>query len=168
MAANFPDDPLLGALVAYWESKRGNRPMPRRRDIDPLEMPVRLLPFVQLIEVGEGGRLRFRLIGTAIVDAMGRDATGRYVDAVLKGDHLHFVERYCATAFRAKRPVYGRCSVRSVAGGALATYRVAAPLGEVGCEPSMILSATRFGAGGRGAIPPLSSPDIIDSAIDVL
>ncbi len=52
--------------------------MPRRRDIDPTEIP-RLLPNLQITELIDGGaRIRYRLTGTAIVNAYGADLTGKY------------------------------------------------------------------------------------------
>src|SRR5262249_46315718 len=57
--------------------------MPRRVDIDPIEMDPRLLPNVMLTEVVDGGRrFRFRLVGTGATTAIGAELTGRYVDEV--------------------------------------------------------------------------------------
>ena len=36
------------ALYGYWREKRGERLMPRRSDIDPTEIPPRLLPGITL------------------------------------------------------------------------------------------------------------------------
>lgn len=170
LPADFRDDPQLAALLDYWERKRGARAMPRRTDIDPLDMPTRLLPFLELIELGEGGRLRYRLIGTAIVDAMGRDATGRYLDQVLTGGHQRFLERLHRTVLRAGRPVYGLYWLSRGDSSDLPARRIAAPLSENGIDVAMILSATRFGVGspGRGATPPLAARDIEDGMIEVL
>jgi len=50
----------------YWNTIRGDRRFPARRDYDPVDVPC-LLPFTALIEVCEQGRdFRYRLIGTAI------------------------------------------------------------------------------------------------------
>ena len=79
MIDNYRDDPILGPALAYWIDKRGSRLLPSRRDIDPVEIPPKILPHLQIIDVVDGGaRFRYRLIGTATVDAYGEDFTGRY------------------------------------------------------------------------------------------
>jgi hypothetical protein len=62
---------------AYWRSKLVGGRLPARRDVEPLEIP-RLLPFVLLSEVPQGdpALLRYRLVGTAVVQMNGRDFTG--------------------------------------------------------------------------------------------
>jgi hypothetical protein len=165
--AALSDDPNLAALLRYWEMKRGARPMPRRRDIDPLDMPPALLPHLELVELAQG-RLRYRLIGTAIVDAMGRDATGRFLDQVFAGEHGRFVERVHRAAMSARRPVFSLCWLRREFGGDLPLLRVVAPLSEDGNVVHMTLAATSFGGGRRGATPPLAAEEIDDGTIEVL
>src|SRR5690349_9111742 len=78
--------PLIAALLDYWEVKRDGRPMPDRRDIDPAELPPKLLPHLLLGETLDGGtRWRYRLVGTEIVRRLGFDPTGKYIDDVLGG-----------------------------------------------------------------------------------
>ena len=73
---DIPPYPRLQRALNYWESKRGRRRMPARRDLDPLEIPE-LLPFVILTDVTHDPLdLRYRLIGTAVVDRCARDYTG--------------------------------------------------------------------------------------------
>jgi hypothetical protein len=98
-------DPTLGAAYSYWCAKRGARAMPRRRDIDPSEISPRLLPFLQITELLDGGsRIRYRLVGTAIVAAYGADLTGRHLDEVVSGERLRFVEDNYRRIYREKRP----------------------------------------------------------------
>ncbi len=93
MTYNYRDDPILGPTLTYWTQKRGARPMPRKRDIDPIELPPKLLPNIQIIEVIDGGaRFRYRLVGTASVDAFGSDYTGRYPDEMFTDDRLNFIQ----------------------------------------------------------------------------
>lgn len=67
-------DPLLRRLGDYWLSLRAGRPMPSRRDLDPVAMPW-ALPYVYLVDCltdagpgADGGpwRYRYRLAGEAI------------------------------------------------------------------------------------------------------
>ena len=80
----------LRELYLYWTEKRGAGTYPARADILPEEI-TRLLPFVLLMDVLEGGRyLRFRLVGTDA--ASGVDPTGKLMhEAVPDGiyrDHV--------------------------------------------------------------------------------
>src|SRR5580658_1065080 len=50
---NEPRDPNLHALYAYWNTLRGGRPLPRRADIDPTEIP-KLLPQILMYDVVAG------------------------------------------------------------------------------------------------------------------
>lgn len=88
------EDPLHRQIYAYWQQKRGSRRMPSRADIDPTEIP-RLLPNLlisEFIPKGDAGRWRYRLAGTAVATAFGRNPTGRYIDELTKGDYRAFIE----------------------------------------------------------------------------
>jgi hypothetical protein len=76
-----PSHEHTAALFEYWKSKCGDAPMPHRSAIDPIDMP-QLLPMISLLEVVRGKSLRFkvRLFGTFVVDIVGEDRTGRYLD----------------------------------------------------------------------------------------
>jgi hypothetical protein len=66
-------------LHGYWQSKAGDAgALPYRSDIEPLEL-VDILPHLAIIEAVDG-RWRYRLIGTRIVEFVGRDSTGRFFD----------------------------------------------------------------------------------------
>lgn len=60
----------------YWNTKRGDRSMPSRADIDPSEIRD-LLPGIILVDVAhDPTRLTYRLVGTDEVEARGSDPTG--------------------------------------------------------------------------------------------
>ena len=66
-------------VLAYWESKRNGRTMPRRSDIDPAEF-VGLLPNIMLVDVvDDDRRFVYRLVGTGEVQVRGHDPTGKSV-----------------------------------------------------------------------------------------
>ena len=69
--------PRLAALLRYWSQKRRGRPMPARRDIDPVEIPS-LLPIVVLARV-KGNDVRMRVMGEDAIDIYGRDVRDRDV-----------------------------------------------------------------------------------------
>lgn len=73
------DCPIFRELVAYWDAKRGDRVLPLRVDIDPTELRAHL-PSLIIIECLPGlTDFRFRLIGTEVAQAHGRDGTGKTV-----------------------------------------------------------------------------------------
>lgn len=71
----------IARFYHYWDRARdtpdgGQRTMPRRQDIDPIEIPD-LLPYLVLTEVlPEAPWLRYRLVGTRQVAIRGHDPTG--------------------------------------------------------------------------------------------
>jgi hypothetical protein len=81
-------DPIpagLQPLYRYWDQKRGSRRMPRRGDIDPLEL-VPHLPALMIVDVvADDRRYVYRLVGTQEVEARGRDPTGRAVGEAFIG-----------------------------------------------------------------------------------
>lgn len=85
--ADLPD-PKLQSLHAIWLAKCAPDKLPGRADFDPVELPPELLPWITIFDV-EGERLRVRLVGTGIVEALGMDATGRYVDELPNTHALH-------------------------------------------------------------------------------
>src|SRR5208282_3181748 len=103
MSHDFCGDPILGPAHEYWRSKCGASNMPRRRDIDPTEIS-HLLPHIQISEI-VGARIRYRLAGTAIVEAYGEELTGKYFDEVFSGERLRFVEANYRMMCEKKRPV---------------------------------------------------------------
>ena len=64
----------------YWLAKCNGRRMPRRADIDPIEISPQLLPFVQLVDVvNDDRRYVYRLNGTQDVHVRGHDPRGKSV-----------------------------------------------------------------------------------------
>jgi hypothetical protein len=80
------DNPRFLDLRAYWDAKRGTRTMPTRSDIDPLELRKHLGSLV-LIDVLPGMTdFRMRLIGSTIVETLGRDSTGKLLSELKPAD----------------------------------------------------------------------------------
>lgn len=75
--------PKIAAIHAYWQSRRpaADR-LPGRAAIDPTEIPA-LLPHIFLLDVLEHPlRFRYRLVGSKLVLAGGRELTGRLMEDV--------------------------------------------------------------------------------------
>jgi len=80
--------------------------MPRRGDLDPIEIPL-LLPNIMLVDVEEPRRFRYRLIGTDCTQSHGFDATGRYLDEVLRDmAYRTFVIALYEECVAKRRPIY--------------------------------------------------------------
>lgn len=107
MAADRIRSKSLGNLLAYWIGKRAHLGrLPARSDLQPDEM-LPFLPFVALITVqNRDPRFQFRLVGTGIVGAFGRETTSRNVDESLFGANAEEVERYFSIPVRTLGPAY--------------------------------------------------------------
>jgi hypothetical protein len=108
------NDPILSSLWRYWDTKRGGRRMPLRRDIDPGEIP-RLLPHLQLVERVEGQGFRYRLTGSSTAQGYGFDATGKFTHEILSPARDRIASRHYAAVYDTGRPLFAR--TRYVRGG---------------------------------------------------
>jgi hypothetical protein len=103
----------LAALRDYWLDLRGARAMPLADEIDPLHIPGRSLPHVVLVDVAHGGmpdgrpRFRYRLVGTHIVEALGRDLTGRYLDEAYEPEVYDYLTAGIHWLVENRRPMRG-------------------------------------------------------------
>jgi hypothetical protein len=145
MAYNYRDDPILGPTLAHWLAKRGERAMPRRSEIDPTEIPPKVLPNLQIIDVIDGGaRFRYRLVGTALVEAYGRDFSGRIADELFPDDRLSFVQGIYRTVCTSKLPFFSRNKYHTPKDIDLFSLRIYMPLSDDGAAVTHILGVMRF------------------------
>lgn len=96
--------PSIVAITAYWREKAGQRSMPSRADIDPVDLKAHL-PGISLVDVvPDARRFVYRLVGTYQVAQRGADPTGRSVlDAFYGADQEETVSVY-EYVVRNKRP----------------------------------------------------------------
>ena len=133
--------PLARAAFEYWNGRRGARPMPARRDIDPLDMRA-WLPQAMLFDVLDGGRDFFcRVAGTDIRERIGVEMTGRLLSelngepAVVQG----ILEEY-REVVRLRRPTSARHDfVNRVTGRPKIYERLTMPLSADGATVDMLL-----------------------------
>ena len=104
-----PQQGLHTTLYRLWLKKQAGvsagcrGELPGRSEFDPLEMPE-LLPNLTLFDVERAPlRFRIRLVGTAIVAAMGKDTTGFYLDQL---DRIESVERRARELVESKTPYF--------------------------------------------------------------
>jgi len=135
-------------LYRYWDSRRGGRPMPSRADLDPAQIRG-LLPHLTLIERVEGG-FRYRLVGSKVVQDLGREMTGTMV-----GSHVtppEYGRALCAIYVQvcdAGRPVFTTGEYRSPSQLVHTVSRLLLPLGPNGGPANMVLlsRASRYDRG---------------------
>lgn len=97
----------------YWLSKKGDRPMPARADIDPAEIKD-LLPHVILTRLEYNPfRVLYTLVGTRAVENAGKDYSNCYLDQMLFvsefGTDWPAVYRGIADE---KAPLFGLCHIK--------------------------------------------------------
>ncbi len=74
----------IRALYTYWERLRAGRPCPYRAEVDPRDMEADAQHLFVLEDLGQGN-LRFRLAGTALIDAFGYELRGMSARSVMAG-----------------------------------------------------------------------------------
>lgn len=116
-------------VYLYWASKVSWDRIPSRDELSPLEIP-RFLPFLGLVDfLRPSGEFRYRLTGTAIADAIGKDCAGTIVGGADdpspfgKLDEAAFAESVHQT-----RIIYSRRKLVSVEGQIFRFDRLALPL----------------------------------------
>lgn len=138
-------DPILGALYRYWNRCRGERRVPDRGDIDPIALGPKLLPHVGLMDIVDGGgRVRYRLLGTAIVERFGSDPTGKFMDEVMSGTYSDYIHGLYREVVRARAPVYSESVFRWDVAGFVRTRRLYLPLTHGGDAVAMALIGQVF------------------------
>jgi hypothetical protein len=128
----------LAGLYSYWRSKCGNRKIPARSDIDPVEIP-QYLPEVFIAEVHHPLRFRFRLVGSRICDRWNENYTGKWLDELdLGAERTAALAQYEALA-QSGEPRYDHVEFQSADGRYLRYWRLLLPLSADGHVPNMIL-----------------------------
>ena len=99
--------PTNQASLAYWQSQCGDRPMPARADLDPLDIP-KLLPQVLLIDVNRTQHdFRYRVVGTRLADYMLADYTGKWMSEIEHQRPPSQVFSACETVVERREPIIG-------------------------------------------------------------
>ena len=88
-------EPKLRRFYDYWHGKRGERRMPARRDIDPLDFPYMLGNLMLIDVLADPQRFRVRLHGANIVARMHYDMTGKLLDEVPRPEWRAYILERC-------------------------------------------------------------------------
>ena len=138
--------PDLRDLHGYWRQRARDRAMPDRSDIDPAEM-VPWLPHLVLVDVlPPFADIRFRVIGTWVVDRTGRDDTGKTMGEIGLNDARERVLRPYLLTAETGRPHRreGSFMDRSQLLDHTWAERLLLPLSQDGVAGAMVLAAIYF------------------------
>lgn len=124
--------------------------MPARRDFDPSEVPT-LLPHVQLVDLVDG-RYRYRLVGTELVRAFGRDYTGQFPDDMFPGPRGRMICEVFGRVWGARQPMFLRSKYITTRNLDLLANRLYLPLSDDDREVNMLLGAVTFDFGTAGEL----------------
>ena len=157
-------------LFLHWDAKRAARIMPARRDIDPTEISLTVLPYVALIDRVDG-RFHYRLVGTGVASDLGRDFTDGWVGSYAKSPAyaaavLAIYERVFASA----RPLFTTGEHRTESGIIQSNSRLILPLSEDGLRVNMVIftRVARFNRSDAAGMDWLKgAPGKICSVVDV-
>jgi hypothetical protein len=127
-------------LYEYWERARGDRLMPRRADIDPIEI-WSLLPYVHMSEWHDDPKdVFYRIAGTEIVATAGQEFRGRSLTEVLRDpDHLEQSMALYIRVVASRVPIFGRTEHSSQRLGVDFFEWVLCPLSENGTSVTHFL-----------------------------
>ena len=138
------ESPKLASALEYWRQAKGDRLFPSKGDLNPRDM-VKYLRHIHLHAVLKENLFGVRLIGTAMVDALGQDMTGE----VCSPDSTHPVARRMAYILQrvvdTRRPVL-MTSERAAAPRArfARLEMIGLPLSESGEKIDHVFCATVF------------------------
>ncbi len=73
-------NPPVRMVLTHWLGLHEDGRMPERGQFHPADLPSRALPYLFLLERIDADQWRIRLLGSHIVDALGKDLTGRTLE----------------------------------------------------------------------------------------
>jgi hypothetical protein len=130
-------------LYRYWRSKCRGTDLPRRADIDPIDIP-KLLPYLTIVEVvPDDRRFVYRLVGTQEVEIRGNDPTGKSVAEAYYGPSVEDAHSFYSQAAETGRPVYDNSPFTGADGRYTDDELLFLPLSEDGTTVSRILVICR-------------------------
>jgi hypothetical protein len=143
-----PEDcaPETNALFDHWRSIHPpGGGLPGRQHFDPAKVP-QLLRNIWLVDVARAPcRFRVRLLGTAIVEFVGSDDTGKWLHEIygdFEGSEPH---RCMCTCARDGRPAFQKSNIQSNPEKSyVIAERLYLPLAADGHTPDMLLNMTLY------------------------
>lgn len=146
-ASELPAPDLSGGLrefLSYWRGKRGDRPAPLRCELDVLADLPRLASHAFVLEALPDGNFRYRLVGSAIVRTLKRDATNQIVGPELYGPASEALLRAMRTALVTGTPHLTRHTLTWGSGSAAAVGMLFCPVSSDGVAVDQLVGLARL------------------------
>lgn len=152
-------DIRLRKLLYYWASRRRGRLMPRRADIDPVDIPW-ALPIIWLYDyVPERQTFRYRLAGEEINQASNQTLRGKLLEEVLPARDLPMVRGRLLRMVQERLAGHGFGRAYLDHGGDAIAERLVLPLSEDGETVNVLLGVSAYTWLNRpGAVAPTTQP----------
>lgn len=116
----------------WWRAARGPNGIPDRQDFDPATVKD-LLPFLIVADVEPAPfRIRYRLVGTSVVNFTGMEFTGRYLDEFTPAKIAGAWADCYRAAFDSRRPFLGSETEPTTSGGTFTYEYGLFPIGRGG------------------------------------
>ena len=118
--------------------------MPARADFLPHILSDHL-GWIALLDVERSPlRFRYRLVGTGITQAVGRDSTGRYLDELYEPDIYEIAASGFRRVVETQRPVRVQGKLEQVDKGFMRYEALELPLSDDGVEVNMVMTRCHF------------------------
>jgi hypothetical protein len=124
---------------------RGEARAPSYKAFDPVALPQLLanLMVTEVVDSDTGRRYRYRLCGTEVETNFGCPMQGKYIDELMEGKYLAYIEQLYGRVVDNVSPVYSQSSYGDVNRG-LQTKRLMLPMSTDGDRVDVVLSVQTF------------------------
>jgi hypothetical protein len=134
---------MIRLMHRWWMSKRGND-IPDRSVFDPIEFK-KLLPYILIADIEQPFRVRYRVVGTKVVEATGFNITGRYLDDLMPTEpEAPWPDLYARTV-QLRGPTLGTSTCTTTSGGLFTHEFGMFPLRRGGSSVDQVLSIEDYG-----------------------
>jgi hypothetical protein len=137
--------PNVVEFYRYWLSRTGERSMPRRQDIDPVDFPRHLLGILLIDVISERDEtehlktFQYRVVGTREVDNRKHNPTGRLVEDGFFAENLENALLAYQSVRTHKQPIYERLRFVTEDGLRVDEHSIVLPISEDGERVSQII-----------------------------
>jgi hypothetical protein len=135
-------NPALRLLISYWFDICSGRPMPARRDINPIEIPSVLAQIWLCDYLPESGRFRYRLAGEEINDFWGCNLSGKHLDEIVPAERRASVTNRSRMAIDLPAIIHDRACLSLTEEITRNGERIIMPLSDDGRTVNALLGAT--------------------------
>lgn len=101
--------PKLRQMYEYWDERRGDRPMPARGDVDPVDLRYAIGNII-LVDVSDDDppQFRIRVHGTNLSEQVGFDLTGKLLDEMPLTEFRELTRQSFIRVSHTKEPLYAK------------------------------------------------------------